>query len=248
MVLGFIENTCRYAASAIVFSQGPGWTIFCQNYMSKNSLTLHFVWTELKKEQVIMRFIQKFAVMSLSVAALAGTASLAHADPCLSLTGCLQQDAQDQLNATRDSVRNDANNLTSGFRNSGQAARDQVRNSWNNSTQATREQLQAQRDRVTNAEKNVRDRWNNSGEEAREKLQAQRDRVTNAEKSVRDRWNNSGEEARERLQAQRDRVTNAEKNVTDRWNNAGENTRKAWKAQKDRVSSDLRDATTLPPL
>ena len=50
MILGSVENTYRYAASAIVFSQGPGWTIFCQNYMSKNSSTFRFMWTGLKKE------------------------------------------------------------------------------------------------------------------------------------------------------------------------------------------------------
>lgn len=177
-----------------------------------------------------MLSIRKIALLGLPLVAFAGTASVAHADPCLSLTGCLQQDAKNQLDSAKDSVKNTGSQLTSGVR-------DQAKQRWNNATEAEREKLLAKggaltsqganaTEKLNNAEKTVKDRWNNASTAERQKILAQRDKLTNATNGV----------------------TNVEKNAKDRWSNASQSTKNAWKSQKDRVKSDVKDATTLPSL
>ncbi|MFT9067983.1 MAG: hypothetical protein ABF420_08070 [Acetobacter syzygii] len=177
-----------------------------------------------------MLSIRKIALLGLPLMTLAGGASVAHADPCLSLTGCLEQDAKSQLDSAKSSVKNTGSQFTSGMR-------DQAKQRWNNATEAEREKLLAKGGALTS-----------QGANATEKL-------NNAEKTVKDRWNNASQTEREKILAQRDKLTNvtnsvgnAEKNAKDRWNNASESTKNAWKSQKDRVKSDLKDATSVPSL
>lgn len=177
-----------------------------------------------------MLSLRKIAFLGLPLVAFAGAASVAHADPCLSLTGCIQQDAKSQLDSAKDSVKNTGSQFTSGIR-------DQAKQRWNNATEAEREKLLAKGGALTS-----------TGANATEKL-------NNAEQSVKDRWNNASASERQKILAQRDKLTNAtngvsnaEKNVKDRWNNASESTKNAWKSKRDSLKSDVNNATSLPSL
>ena len=173
-----------------------------------------------------MLSIRKIALLGLPLFAFAGTASVAHADPCLSLSGCVQQGVNNQV----ESAKNAGNQFTSGVR-------DQAKQRWNSATEAEREKLLAKggaltskganaTEKLNNAEKTVKERWNNASATERQKILAQRDKLTNATNNV----------------------TNAEKNVKDRWNNASESTKNAWKSKKDQLKSDVNNATTLPSI
>ncbi|WP_338333352.1 hypothetical protein [Acetobacter sp. LMG 32666] len=181
-----------------------------------------------------MLSIRKIALLGLPLVAFAGAASVAHADPCLSLSGCLQQGAENQVNSAKDSVKNAGSQFTSGVR-------DQAKQRWNNATEAEREKLLAKGGALTS-----------TGANATEKL-------NNAEKTVKDRWNNASTAERQKILAQRDKLTgaataatgsvsSAEQNVKDRWNNASQSTKNAWKSKKDRLKSDVNNATTLPSI
>ncbi|MCP1242299.1 hypothetical protein GOB86_06835 [Acetobacter lambici] len=183
-----------------------------------------------------MLSIRKIALLGLPLVAFAGTASVAHADPCLSLSGCLQQGAESQVDSAKDSVKNAGSQFTSGVR-------DQAKQRWNSATEAEREKLLAKGGALTS-----------SGANATEKL-------NNAEKTVKDRWNNASTAERQKILAQRDKLTgaataataaggvsSAEQNVKDRWNNASQSTKDAWKSKKDRLKSDVNNATTLPSI
>ena len=142
-----------------------------------------------------MLSIRKIALLGLPLVAFAGAASVAHADPCLSLSGCIQQDVSNQVSSAKDSAKNSGNQLVNGVR-------DQAKQRWNNATEAEREKLLAKGGALTS-----------TGANATEKL-------NNAEKTVKDRWNNASTAERQKILAQRDKLTNAgsnaEKNVQDR--------------------------------
>lgn len=142
--------------------------------------------------------IRKIALLGLPLVAFAGAASVAHADPCLSLSGCIQQDVSNQVSSAKDSAKNSGNQLVNGVR-------DQAKQRWNNATETEREKLLAKggaltstganaTEKLNNAEKTVKERWNNASTAERQKILAQRDKLTNAGNSV----------------------NNAEKNVQDR--------------------------------
>ncbi|MDE7547759.1 hypothetical protein PY793_07140 [Acetobacter fabarum] len=166
-----------------------------------------------------MLSIRKIALLGLPLFAFAGTASVAHADPCLSLSGCVQQGVNNQV----ESAKNAGNQFTSGVR-------DQAKQRWNSATEAEREKLLAKGGALTS-----------KGANATEKL-------NNAEKTVKDRWNNASTTEQQKILAQRDKLTNTEKNVKNRWNNASDSTKNAWKSKKDQLKSDVNNATTLPSL
>lgn len=149
-----------------------------------------------------MLSIRKIALLGLPLVAFAGAASVAHADPCLSLSGCLQQGVSNQVDSAKDSVKNSGNQLADGVRS-------QAKQRWNNATEAEREKLLAKggaltsvgansTERLNNAEKSVKERWNNASTAERQKILAQGNKLTNSANSV----------------------SNAEKNVKDRIKNA----------------------------
>ena len=118
-----------------------------------------------------MRFVQKIAALVLPVAVLAGAASVAHADPCLSLGACAQEGVSNQIGQTRNAIGRDGEQLTSGVRNT----RDNLKNGVTSRIDGARESAT---NRVSNAEQSVTNRVNTATNAPKNAVKRERNRLS----------------------------------------------------------------------
>ncbi|MFT9014544.1 MAG: hypothetical protein ABF990_02240 [Acetobacter sp.] len=118
-----------------------------------------------------MRVVQKIAALVLPVAVLAGAASAAHADPCLSIGSCAQQGVSNQISTTRNAIGQDAKQVTSGVT----TTRDNLKNGVTSRVDNARNSATS---RVTSAEQSVTNRVNTAENAPKNAIRKQRNRLS----------------------------------------------------------------------
>ncbi|MBO1324728.1 hypothetical protein K2X14_06145 [Acetobacter sp. TBRC 12305] len=118
-----------------------------------------------------MRFVQRIAALVLPVAVLAGAATVAHADPCLSIGSCAQEGVSNQIGATRNAISRDGEQLTSGATN----MRRNLKNGVSSRIDGARDSAT---NRVSNAENSVTNRVNTAANAPKNAVKKERNRLS----------------------------------------------------------------------